>query len=57
MAHIALFHGILGVRPGELDAARRFTEAGHEVRVIDQYEGEVFDESGIPHVRMSLVLE
>lgn len=46
MAHIALFHGILGVRPGELDAARRFTEAGHEVRVIDQYEGEVFDDYG-----------
>lgn len=44
MAHIALFHGILGVRPGELDAARRFTEARHEVRVVDQYEGEVFDD-------------
>jgi dienelactone hydrolase len=44
MAHIALFHSILGVRPGELDAARRFTEAGHEVRVVDQYEGEVFDD-------------
>ncbi len=44
MAHIALFHSILGVRPGELDAARRLTEAGHDVRVIDQYEGEVFDD-------------
>ncbi len=44
MAHIALFHSILGVRPGELDAARRLTEAGHEVRVVDQYEGEVFDD-------------
>lgn len=44
MAHIALFHGILGVRPGELDAARRLTEAGHDVRVVDQYEGEVFDD-------------
>jgi dienelactone hydrolase len=44
MAHIALFHSILGVRPGELDAARRFTEAGHEVRIVDQYEGEVFDD-------------
>ncbi len=44
MAHIALFHSILGVRPGELDAARRFTEAGHEVRVVDQYDGEVFDD-------------
>lgn len=44
MAHIALFHSILGVRPGDLDAARRFTEAGHEVRVVDQYDGEVFDD-------------
>ncbi|GAA0604692.1 dienelactone hydrolase family protein [Sporichthya brevicatena] len=44
MAHIALFHSILGVRPGELDGARRLTEAGHEVRVVDQYDGEVFDD-------------
>lgn len=44
MASIALFHSILGVRPGELDGARRLTEAGHDVRVIDQYEGEVFDD-------------
>ncbi len=44
MASIALFHSILGVRPGELDAARRLTEAGHEVRVVDQYDGEVFDD-------------
>lgn len=53
MATIALFHGILGVRPGELDGARRLTEAGHEVRVVDQYEGEVFDdyEDATAHAR------
>ncbi|HEX3614845.1 MAG TPA: dienelactone hydrolase family protein [Sporichthyaceae bacterium] len=43
MAEIALFHSVLGVRPGVLDAARRLTEAGHEVLVADLYEGEVFD--------------
>jgi dienelactone hydrolase len=43
MAEIVLFHSVLGVRPGILDAARRLTEAGHEVLVADLYEGEVFD--------------
>ncbi len=43
MAEIALFHSVLGVRPGVLDAARRLTEAGHEVLVADLYDGEVFD--------------
>lgn len=44
MAQLALFHSVLGVRPGVLDAARRFTEDGHEVLVVDQYDGEVFDD-------------
>lgn len=44
MADIAIFHSVLGLRPGILDAARRLTEAGHEVLVVDQYDGEVFDD-------------
>jgi len=44
VAEIAVFHSVLGVRPGVLDAARRLTEAGHEVLVADLFEGEVFDE-------------
>jgi dienelactone hydrolase len=44
VAEIAVFHSVLGVRPGVLDAARRLTEAGHEVLVVDLFEGEVFDE-------------
>jgi dienelactone hydrolase len=41
---IALFHSVLGVRPGVLDAAERLRAAGHEVRVVDQYDGQVFDD-------------
>lgn len=44
MAEIAVFHSVLGVRPGVLDAARRLTGAGHQVLVADLFEGEVFDE-------------
>lgn len=44
MARIALFHSVLGLRPGILDAARRFTHAGHEVLVVDLFSGEVFDD-------------
>jgi dienelactone hydrolase len=44
VAEIAVFHSVLGVRPGVLDAARRLTEAGHQVLVADLFEGEVFDE-------------
>jgi len=41
---IALFHSVLGVRPGISDAAQRLRAAGHEVHVIDQYDGRVFDD-------------
>lgn len=41
---IALFHSVLGVRPGILDAADRLRAAGHEVLVVDQYDGRVFDD-------------
>ncbi|MGR7023901.1 dienelactone hydrolase family protein [Geodermatophilus sp. URMC 62] len=44
MASVALFHSVLGVRPGITDAATRLRAAGHEVRVVDQYDGRVFDD-------------
>lgn len=44
MTSIAIFHSVLGVRPGVLDAAARLRAAGHEVFVVDQYDGRVFDD-------------
>jgi len=44
MAEIALFHSVLGVRPGIHAAAQRLRGAGHEVLVVDQYDGQVFDD-------------
>jgi dienelactone hydrolase len=44
MSQIALFHSVLGVRPGVLDAGERMRAAGHEVLVIDQYDGRAFDD-------------
>lgn len=44
MTQIALFHSVLGVRPGVIDAADRLRAAGHEVEVVDQYGGRVFDD-------------
>ena len=44
MTQIALFHSVLGVRPGVIDAAERLRAAGHEVEVVDQYGGRVFDD-------------
>lgn len=46
MASIALFHSVLGVRQGVLDAAERFRADGHDVLVVDQYDGRVFDDYG-----------
>ena len=42
MCTVALFHSALGVRPGVLDAADRLRAAGHEVLVVDQYDGRIF---------------
>ncbi|WP_281248090.1 dienelactone hydrolase family protein [Geodermatophilus nigrescens] len=42
MAAIALFHSVLGVRQGVTDAAGRFRAAGHDVLVVDQYDGRAF---------------
>ncbi len=44
MTDIALFHSVLGVRPGITDAATRLRADGHQVLVIDQYDGQVFDD-------------
>ena len=45
MADIVLFHSVLGIRQGVLDAAARLESMGHVVRVPDLYGGgKVFDE-------------
>jgi len=44
MADIALFHSVLGVRPGVDDAADRLRAGGHAVTAVDQYDGRVFDD-------------
>ena len=44
MASIALFHSVLGVRPGVQAAAARLRALGHEVLVVDQYDGRSFDD-------------
>lgn len=43
MATVVLFHSVLGIRQGELDAAERLRGDGHEVLVPDLYAGRVFD--------------
>lgn len=48
MASIALFHSVLGVRPGVQDAAARLRARGHEVLVVDQYDGRSFDDYAPP---------
>ncbi len=44
MATVALFPSVLGVRQGVLDAAERLRSDGHEVLVVDLYEGRTFDD-------------
>lgn len=44
MTQVALFHSVLGVRLGITAAAERLRAAGHEVLVVDQYDGRVFDD-------------
>ena len=46
MAQIALFHSVLGVRRGITDAANRLRGHGHEVVIVDQYNGRAFDDYG-----------
>lgn len=52
MAVVALFHSVLGIRAGVEDAAHRLRADGHEVRVVDQYDGRSFDDyaAGSEHV-------
>ena len=44
MTTVALFHSVLGVRRGVLDAAERLRQDGHEVLVVDLYDGRTFDD-------------
>ncbi len=44
MTSIVLYHASFGVRPGIEAAADRLRAAGHQVQVVDQYGGRVFDD-------------
>ena len=44
MTTIALFHSVLGVRQGVLDAAERLRQDGHDVLVPDVFDGRTFDD-------------
>jgi dienelactone hydrolase len=44
MTRIALYHSVLGIRQGVMDAANAFRDAGHDVLVVDQYDGRTFDD-------------
>lgn len=44
MATIALFHSVLGIRAGETGLADRLRHEGHDVLLVDQYDGQVFDD-------------
>ncbi|MBA2559860.1 MAG: dienelactone hydrolase family protein [Propionibacteriales bacterium] len=46
MTDIAMFHSVLGVRPGVHAAADLLRSHGHTVHVIDQYDGRVFSDYG-----------
>ena len=43
MAEVVMFHSVLGLRPGVLDAAERLRTAGHTVHTPDLFDGEIFD--------------
>ena len=43
MTKVAVFHSVLGIRPGVLDAADRLRTAGHEVTLVDYYDGRSFE--------------
>ncbi|TDE10907.1 dienelactone hydrolase family protein [Jiangella asiatica] len=44
MTEIVLFHSVLGLRPGVLETATQWRQAGHVVHVPDLYGGAVFDD-------------
>ena len=43
MTTVLLFHSVLGIRQGELDAAERLRAEGHQVVMPDLLDGTVFD--------------
>lgn len=44
MAHVVLFHSVLGLRPGVHEFAEQLRKSGHTVTTPDLYDGEVFDD-------------
>ena len=44
MATVVLFHSVMGVTPGLAESAEMLRSNGHEVHVIDQYDGRTFDD-------------
>jgi len=44
MTMVVLFHSVLGVRQGVVDAAERLRQDGHEVLVVDLFDGRTFDD-------------
>jgi dienelactone hydrolase len=44
MTTVALFHSVLGVRKGVLDAADRLRQEGNDVLAVDLYDGRTFDD-------------
>jgi dienelactone hydrolase len=44
MAIVAIFHSVLGVRPGLVEFAGKLKTIGREVHIVDQYDGQVFDD-------------
>ena len=44
MTNVVLFHSVLGLRQGALDAAERLRQDGHEVLLPDYLDGRVFDD-------------
>ena len=44
MTTVVLYPSVLGVRQGVLDAAARMRDDGHQVLVVDLYEGRVFED-------------
>ena len=44
VTEVAIFHSVLGIRRGIDDAAKRLRDTGHDVTVVDQYDGRSFDD-------------
>ncbi len=46
MANIVIFHSVLGLRRGIIEAAEMLKDEGHNVLTPDLYNGETFDDMG-----------